>query len=296
MPYLRGGLCFAYVAAPDPKDIPDLDLTPLRASSPKAPSLAPAPPASSMNRTTLERETSLSSSLDGDGDEFDMELERSSAMVSIQTATSERRIAPAQSVGRSASGLEVSYDRFNPKRHARARPPPSFGRKFAAWALPLGLSAGVVVGQLKLVHRPGGHAITRLLPHAFDATSTLQSGGGSLAALALAIGLGFVGVKKEPRSYVMVGSASMLLVASIAMVTITLVSTEEQPTPPDGALILPYVVPLALLLLGVSVGGRSPHLFLGGGIRRALALVAVLASGALVAFAIELSPLAAHLP
>ena len=50
----------------------------------------------------------------------------------------------------------------------------------------------------------------------------------------------------------MIGSGGTWLLASLAMITVTLVATDEHPTPPDGALLIPYVVPLGLLLLGLA--------------------------------------------
>ena len=80
------------------------------------------------------------------------------------------------------------------------------------------------------------------------------------------------------------------------MVTVTLVSTEEHPAPPDGALLIPYVVPFAILMLGLGVAGRGPSLFLRGGARRASSVLAAVAGGAIAFAAVELSALASRLP
>ena len=67
-------------------------------------------------------------------------------------------------------------------------------------------------------------------------------------------------------------------------------------TPPDGALLIPYVIPLAIVLLGFGLAARGPRLFLQGGSRRAIAAIAGLAGGALVFVALETSTLASRLP
>jgi hypothetical protein len=235
------------------------------------------------------------------GDDFDMEIERGGALVTQGHATSSRgRPHVSDRPGGSAdlaprSGLEVAYQRSD-ARPIDEQHGPSFGEKLAAWALPIVLCLGAAGSLFKFVHRKGGRNLMALAPHAFDATSTMQSGGFALTALALAIVLVFGGLKLRPRSYATVGSAAMLLVAALAMVTVTLVSTDEHPTPADGALLIPYVVPLGTILLGVGVAGRGPALFLDGGARRAGTVVAGLLGGTLIFVGIEISAFASRLP
>jgi hypothetical protein len=76
------------------------------------------------------------------------------------------------------------------------------------------------------------------------------------------------------------------------MVTVTLVSLEENHAPPDGALLVPYAVPFAMLLLGFGVIGRGSSLFMRGGAARAGALLAGFAGGILVFSAVEISAFA----
>jgi hypothetical protein len=173
---------------------------------------------------------------------------------------------------------------------------PTLGSTVAAWAVPLALCLATIGVLVKLAHRHGGRGIVGLLPHAFDASSAPQSGAFALSTFAVAIVLGYAGLKLHPRSYAIVVSAGMLLLGSLAMVTVTLVATEEHPTPPDGALLIPYVVPLALFLLGTGVLRRGAHAFLAGGLRRVAGAFAGAASGVLLFAATELSALAALLP
>jgi hypothetical protein len=249
-----------------------------------------------MSRAPSAHQVSID--IGGGNDDFDMELERGGAMVSLPPASSSRPMAssrPASMSGRpgSLSGLEVSYRRLDPKPVVDAGP--SVGARVVAWVLPIVLAAGTLGALIKLAHHPEGRPLTSFLPHAFDATSTAQSGGFAGGALVLAIVIGFVGVKATPRSYAMIASAASLVVASLAMVTVALVSTEETPSPADGALLIPYVVPAALLLLGLGVAGRGPSQFIRGGARRTLAIIAGLAGGGLIFTAIEISALASRL-
>ena len=286
------------MADPDPRDVPELDLPAPRASGPSAvntsgarpvatsPSLDPAPGAIEL----------------GAADDFDMEIERGGAMVSLPPSLSGRPSAPVSGRPVSASGrplapgsgLDVSYRRMDAAKVASSGP--ALPHKILAWTIAAVLPAGTAGALAATAHRPGGRDLLGLMPHAFDASSTVESGALSLAALVLAIAIGFVGLKLRPRSYAMVTSGAMLLLASLAMVTVTLVSTEEHPTPPDGALLIPYVGPLAILLLGLGVAGRGPWLFLEGGARRAGAAFAGLCGGELVFTAVELSALASRLP
>ena len=234
-------------------------------------------------------------------EDFDMEIERGGALVSLPPSSSLRPGSmsnrPASMSGRppaSGSGLEVSYRRMDAV--ARVATGPSTVVKLLAWGLPIVLFGGTIAGLVKVAHLAGRGDLVRLLPHAFDASSTPQSGAVAGGALVLAIALGFLGLKLRPRSYAMLVAAAALVITSLAMVTVTLVSTEEHPAPPDGALLIPYVVPFAILMLGLGVAGRGPSLFLGGGGRRAGSVLAAVAGGAIAFAAVELSALASRLP
>jgi hypothetical protein len=300
----------------DPLAIPDLDLPPpsVKTSGRPQPVISnkPAPPAAAdFGGIEIERGGGLSAPPSGamraaphvaieigGGDDFDMELERGGAIVSQPPASSGRPIAsraPASMSGRpQTSGLDVAYRRMDPKVVVATGP--SSAQKVLARVLPLVMFVGTIAGLVKVAHRPGGLHVLSLMPHAFDASSTAQSGGFAGGALVLAIGLGFVGLTLRPRSYAFVVSAAALVITSLAMVTVTLVSTDEHPGPPDGALLIPYVLPFAVLAIGFGLAGRGRHLFLRGGASRGLALLAALGGGAVVFAAIEISKLASRLP
>lgn len=229
-----------------------------------------------------------------------MALERGGALVGLPTSSSDRKAnsggpASARGSGLAGSGLEITHQRLAPRREA-AYAEPSLLEKIAGPVLSGVVFLGTAALLVKFVHRHGGVRITNLLPHAFDASSALQSGGVALGALATAIGIGVAGLTRRPRSYAMIVSGGSLLLAALAMVTVTLVSSEEHPAPPDGALLIPYLVPFAILLLGIGVGGRGPVLFRKGGPQRAASVLAAAIGGGLVFAAIELSSLAARLP
>lgn len=239
------------------------------------------------------REVAINVADDGD---FDMELERGGALVSTPPAMSSSSARPPPSRPSGASGLDVGYRRLDPKAAKTGPVGPSVGERVGAWAITVLGSFGAVAALVKLVHRSGGRSVLALLPHAFDATSATQSGAVALGALAIAIGLGFYGVKSTPRSYASIAAAALLLVASLAMVTVTLVATDENPGHADGALLIPYLIPLALVALGAGIAGRSLSLFLAGGASRAAAVATALIGGALAFWGVELSALAARLP
>lgn len=271
----------------DPKhrpapEVPDLPLPTSAGASAKVRALPPEPRA-----------------IDDDADDDDglgMEIERGGALTSlVQPSTSRRRAGPASSQ-RASSGLELAHRRADLQRGETVVAEPSRAQRLLAYALTVVSCAGVAALSFELGHRRGGRSILGLLPRAFDASSTIESATVAIFALAAAIGLGVIGVRARPRSYAMIGSASMLLVASVAMVTVTLVSTEESSTPPDGALVIPYIVPLALALLGLGIAGRGVEPFLRGGARRVAPIVAGAVGGALLFAAIELGALASRLP
>lgn len=287
--------------AEDPShDVPDLDLPVGRAATPAARAPAPKP----IEAPADAGSTGL--------DEFEMEIERGGAISTpaISSRASGHHTSPTssrssvasmpasgpRSGAMPASGIEVSYRRLDPKTKAAAPAGPSPLARVAARAVPLALAGGTIAALVKTVHRHGGASVTALMPRAFDASSTPQSGGFALSALVVAIALGFTGLKLRPRSYGMLGSAIMLVLASLAMVTVTLVSMEETPSPPDGALLIPYVVPLAVLLLGAGLVGRGSSLILRGGSARIFAVLAAALGGALVFAAIEVSSVARFLP
>ena len=84
-----------------------------------------------------------------------------------------------------------------------------------------------------------------------------------------------------------------MLLASLAMVTVTLVATEENPSPPDGALLVPYVVPVAMIGLAIGIAGRAARLFMAGGAGpKAAAVPACAVAGALAFVAVETSVIA----
>ena len=241
----------------------------------------------------------------GAGDFDDMEIERGGStslppMSSGRPTPSGRPSMAAGTTSRSSlaagSGLELGSTRPRPAR-AQVRRGPSAIASTLAWFLTIVSTAGAFAGLVRVVH--GHHparSFTELLPHAFDATSAKQSGAFALTALAVSIAVGYGGLKARGRSWAMVGSAAMLFVAALAMVTVTLVATDETPTPPDGALVIPYLMPLALVLFGFGVASRGIPYWHDRGVHRLFTLVVGLGGGALVFTGIELSGLARFLP
>ena len=285
-------------------EIPDLELPAPqqpRVSSPMAG--GSNPPASTRTPTKPAppvRGDARALEIDNSGDDWDMEIERESAALASltsaaptrQSSPSYRRMAPVAS-----TGLDVAYDRRQTfERDAAAYEPSKVG-KIVGSAVAVALALATVIACVKLAHRAGGRDITSMLPHAFDATSAPQSGIVAGGMLILAIAIGTAGIYLRPRSWTIVASGGPMLLMALAMVTVALTATEEHPAPPDGARLIPYLVPLSILILGVGMVRRAARgFFAKEGARRMVGLPLALIAGALFFVAIETSRFASSLP
>ncbi len=233
---------------------------------------------------------------DDDGGMFDMEIERNVASTSFVHAQGSRGPAPeggARPGGR--PGLELAA----PSRMARegaARPryadEPGFGMKLAGLALSVVFAGGIAFSLWKYVYRAGGFDVMRKLPHAFDGTSATQSGAVSIVALGVAVVLGFIGFKLRPYAWAIVSAGGLTLLLAIAMVTVTLGSTGEN-VPPDGGLLVPYLLPASVLLVSLGIVGRAGRRFAAGyGAQKALVIPYAAIAGAVGYLAFEVSRLA----
>lgn len=218
-----------------------------------------------------------------DADDFDMEIEREGALASMSSASTYQ--APRAPVV-SSSGLEVSHRRPMSSQRSIAADDdePSTKMKVLANAGAFVLFAGAIGALIKLAHRAGGRSLASFLPHAFDGTSVAHAGSVAAGSFVLAIVLGFIGFRLKPRSWAFVVSAGFMLLASLAMVTVTLVSTENNETPPDGSLLIPWVAPIALAALAIGLAMRARL--------RVAALPLALIGGAIAFAAFEVSKLA----
>ena len=271
--------------APAP-EVPELEV-PLPASA-RVPIAAPAVSAPPPAAPALSKAPAHGISFDTpDDDDFDMQIERNVASTSLEMATSSRMsAAPRLSAPRIASsGLEIAHVRPGSRRRAEDDDdaPPSTGARIAGFVISLVVLASAAFALFHFV-KPHGLSPTKLLPHAFDGTSAPESGVVALTGLVLAIALGFAGIKSTPRSWATVGSGAAMLLLSLAMVTVTLASTGENPEPPDGALLVPYLAPAALLLLGLGVGGRAAALFARRGIGKKLGAIPLAAIAGAICF------------
>jgi hypothetical protein len=192
-------------------------------------------------------------------------------------------------VSRAPASLDVSYRRTDARPAPRAYEPATWEKILARVVPAIGFAA-VFAPLVKTLHRPGAYAILKVAPHAFDATSTVLSGITSGVMLIASIAVGYIGLRRRiDRSYAMAVAAGLLLLTCLAMVTVTLVSTDEVPQPPDGARLIPYLVPAAILLLGLGTMGRGVRPFFRGGARRALSFVFGVLGGAIAYAALALS-------
>ena len=261
---------------------------------PEAPGLAPSVGASLASAPAQQAGGGRSIAFDGgDDDDFDMEIERNVASTSMPTAQSSRSSGGSAS-GRSSGGHRASgggLELAAPSRMAREASSraeehrePALGSKAAGVALAVVVGGGTAFALWKYMHHAGGYDVTRTLPHAFDGTSATESGAISLVSLVVAVIVGFVGLRFKPHAWAVVAAGGTILLLALAMVTVTLASTGENPTPPDGALLVPYLFPAALLMVAIGVEGRAARLFAASHGARRLASVPLAAVAGAIAF------------
>lgn len=233
-----------------------------------------------------------------DDDDLGMEIERNMVAHAAPPATSSGSANSARPGARAKprsarSGLEISHVRRSSRGETLdAIDEPSIATRAVSLVVALTLAGGAAAALLRFAHRPGGVDVTSVFPSAFDGTSAVASGAVAITTLIGAVCLGFVGVRSAPRSWATVTSGAALMFLALAMVTVTLSASEESETPPDGALLVPYLLPAAVLLLALGVTGRAAwtlaHASTG---RRVLAALSAAAAGSLAFAAVELSRL-----
>jgi serine/threonine protein kinase len=227
------------------------------------------------------------------GDGFDdMEIERDGASsmpaqaMQARSSSAMRAAAPAAPMRQRVAntGLELAGQRSGLDRHYDDYEA-STATKIVAAIVPVVVFGGAIAGLVKVAHKAHGIDVLRAMPHAFDGSSAAESGGVALVSLVLAFALGAFGFKFHPRSWALVASGGAMLLWALAMVTVTLASTGENPMPPDGVLLFPYLVPLSLVALALGILGRGRQMMLSDSIGRKVAGVPVAAVAAAVAFA-----------
>jgi hypothetical protein len=232
---------------------------------------------------------------DDGGGMLDMEIERNVGGPSFAQGAGSRGPggqAGARPGGAVRPGLELAA----PSRMARegaAQPhytdEPGFGMKLGGLALSAVIAGATAFALWKYVHYAHVFDVMGRLPHAFDGTSVTQSGAVSAVALIGAVALGFVGLKVRPHAWAIVSAGGLTLLLAIAMVTVTLGSTGEG-VPPDGGLLVPYLLPAAVLLVSLGIVGRAGRRFAAGyGAGKALVLPYAAIAGAVGYLAFELS-------
>ena len=245
----------------------------------------------------------------GDEDDFDMEIERNLTTSAAPMATSSRtsgspdprnslELHSARTSGahRAGSGLELGAPQRPSAREPRSErgEDVGIGAKIGGWLGALVLLGGTAAALFHFVHRPGGRSVTSFLPHAFDGTSANESGAIALVSLVIAVTIGYLGLYLKPHAWTMVAAGGAWLLLALAMVTVTLASTGENPTPPDGVLLVPYVAPAAVLLFALGLGGREARLLgRAHGTRRVGGAPLAAIAGALAFVAFEVSRYAA---
>lgn len=227
-------------------------------------------------------------------DDFDMEIERNLATSIVPAPTSSR--PSGLHAGRPSVPSNAGLELGAPLRRS-ARTEPSERRaavglfaKLLGLVVALALFGGTAGALHHFVHRPGGRSLTALLPHAFDGLSATDSGAVAVVTLVVAAIVIFVGLRLRPHAWLVVLSGGALLLMALAMVTVTLASTGDNPTPPDGVLLVPFLAPASLLLLALGMTTRAGRMMARGG--RVSAVPLAVLAGALAFVAFEVSRLA----
>jgi hypothetical protein len=284
-----------------PAAVPDLVIPGARARAPaesapalRAPDLSAAPAKAPVSHAVGGggRELSFDDDLD------DMEIERNVASAPLQAESSHASQPRGASTSGTSSprsaGLELAQpSRMSREGTARERDEDAgsgIGPVLVGALVALAVAGGTFYALLRRLHHAGGYDVTRALPHAFDGSSAPESGTVAGIALVLAVALGFIGLRLKPASWGLLASGGALLLLALAMVTVTLASTGENPTPPDGVLLVPYLFPAAVVLVALGASGRAARLFARGyGPRRLLAIPVATLAGALAFVAFEAS-------
>ena len=297
-----------------PALVPDLDFAPrpsrsMAAVNPSRPSgtmqsasksvpelsVPPPPPISSRMPAASVKSIPVSTSIVDSLDEFDMQIERGD-MRSMPPMPSSPSKAPGMGGGMHASsipsrstspiastGLGLAATPSNRITDDDGEGSVSGGLRIASWLVALVVTGGTVAGMIQGAHMTKHVQATSALPHAFDGSSVAQSGAVAVGALVASVALGAMGVKGRPRSWALVLGAGAFMLIALAMVTVALGSTGEMTAPPDGVLLMPYLVPAATLGIAISLSGRAAWLFMHRSLaRKAMSVPVAMVAGAVL--------------
>lgn len=260
--------CASEAASSRLQVVPDLDLpapsgafvgrgvAPVSASagssSPSVVASVPVLPASTIRKVAPPQESD-------ELGEFEMNIERN--VVPTADDYTARPSGP-QSVSRSNLALDRRSPILRPlaKVVKPARDVSELAERAIAHASVAAVFLVVMGALVRWAHRPGGRSIKALLPHAFDGTSMAESGTVALSALVFAAVFLYFGVRSRPHSWFLVASGAAWLLFALAMVTVALASNDESGMPPDGVLLVPYILPLAVFLFALALGARAVRL------------------------------------
>jgi hypothetical protein len=267
----------------DDRELPDLELPDLELPAPRSVAPAAAPPVAA---------PPIGSVGSDDDDELGLGIVHGSDLATFATSHAS---SPARGASSSSSGLEVTYRRpVGPEATASAAPSLLVRAlaRLVAWAM-MGVAFALLA---RFAHRPGGRPLGMLLPRAFDGTSVVASGAAAGIGLVAALALGTIGLRLAPRAWSFVVAGGALLMASLAMVTVMLVAADPEPGPPDGALVVRWLVPVATLVFALGVTERGARRIVDeGGLGKTVGVAFAALGGAIMFAALETSALAASL-
>lgn len=273
---------------------PASSLAPKAVSRAPAPTSGPAPPVIDASPFEIERgsDNSMPSGTPSFGgglapsSGLDLELPGSSGPRSMQPQGARPTTSARPSgAARTAAGpsLELAYRRGEAEEEAYDDGP-SLGAQILSRVVSLAGFAGAAAACFVYLHRSGGRNPMGLLPHAWDGKSMMTAAIVSVVMFVFSMTFGIWGLFSRPRTWPFVAAGGVMLLESLGMVTVALTSSGADGAPPDGALLVPWLTPTFLALVGLGVASRAAVLWIRGGWARRLATLPLGALGGAIAF------------
>jgi hypothetical protein len=231
--------------ANDEFDVPDLELKdPLapKSSAPPPPQPPPSAPPASPYSGAMDDDLMV-----GGHDELMLERNVMPEPVSVSmTRQKSPGVAPPLELGHA-----MGEQPFAPRHHDVPKPRRLLGT--IANVLIVGLGFGGAAAPLvRFVHRAAGWRLPTFFHYALDGGSTIWSGSASMATLAATILLVIMGTYARPRSsgYLLAGLGMLLVAISFIIITFSVSPAGPPEIAPDGARLVPWVVPVIPLGIG----------------------------------------------
>jgi hypothetical protein len=232
--------------------------------------------------------------------EDDMMVDRNGMPEPISVSTTRAKAPPIVAhqlphAGPSAMPIEVarpppSRARISSEPEAPEVRPFDAGSVLSLFIVAVGFAAAAAP-LVRFVHRSFGWKLPAFFHYALDGGSAIWSGSAALATLALTIVFAIMGTYARPRSaaYLFSGLGMLLVAISLIIIAFTVGPDGPPEIPPDGARLVPFVVPAIPLGIGLRLlrnAWTACEVRTAGA--RLKGLLAAAASGATLFVAVEL--------